>query len=56
MKKLFFFSRIAAILFNGYLFFGLGFDYFSCIVSVLIVFAITTQPKQKKSEARTSDL
>jgi hypothetical protein len=56
MKKLILFARIAGIIFNGYLYFGMGLDFFSCLISVLIVFAITTPEKKNKPEADTSGL
>ena len=55
MKNTFTIIRIATILFEGYLYFGLKFDLLSCIISTFLVFAITISFKQKKSEAATSD-
>lgn len=56
MKTTFLFARIAAIIFEAYLFFGLSFDFTSCFISVLIVFAITIPEKKNKPEAGTSGL
>jgi len=50
MKRTFLFARIAGVIFNGYLYFGLGFDFLSCLISTLIVFAITTPSKILKNE------
>lgn len=56
MKNTFLFARIAGVVFNAYLYFGLGFDFLSCVISVLIVFAITTAEEKNKPEAGTSGL
>jgi hypothetical protein len=56
MKRTFLFARIAGVIFNGYLYFGMDLDFLSCLISTLIVFAITAPEKKNKPEADTSGL
>jgi len=56
MRKIFLFARIATVIFNAYLFFILKLDFTSCLISTLIVFAITTPEKKNKPEADTPGL
>jgi len=55
MKRLLTVIRVAAFFFYAGLYLIKDFDLISCVLGFLIVIAITTNPKQKKSEATTSD-